>query len=90
MIIKDKFYYENFKQDIVLAQKDVDYYIRQANRMKTIYLVTKDVRGYGWLNKFAKGMNNRYVRKGTKIAMEALNKCNEEIIFLEKYISSID
>jgi len=90
MIIKDKAYYERFNRDIELANLDVNYHIKQANNWTKMYRVTKDRRGYGWLNKFAKYMNKMHVRKGTNIAIEAMNSCEEEMVCLCKYISNKD
>lgn len=87
MVIKDKDYYESFNRRIEYLYKTVDYHTHQANNWKDIYYVTKDRRGYGWLNKFARYMNRRHVEKGTKIGIKALNDCCDEMTDLENYIS---
>lgn len=79
MVIKDKAYYESFNHRMEYLHKTVDYYVQQANSWKVIYRITKDKRGYGWLNKLAKYMNNRHVKKGIKIGIKALNDCCYEI-----------
>ena len=87
MIIKVKAYYESVNRQLECSDRDVDYHIAQANIWKNCYLATKDKRGYGLLNRFAERMNKRHVRKGTKIAMETLDKSIEEMVYLVKYIS---
>lgn len=59
---------------------------KQANSWKDIYRITKNKRGYGWLNKFAKHMNNWHVKKGTKIGIKALDECFTEMTYLTNYL----
>lgn len=87
MVIRDKAYYESFDHRMEYLHKMVDYHIQQANSWKDIYRITKNKRGYGLLNKFARHMNSHHVKKGTKIANKALNECSNEMTYLINYIN---
>ena len=88
MVIKDKAYYESFNRHIEYSQHIVNYHTGKANYWKDIYLTTKGKRGYGWLNKLAKRMNEKHVEKGTNIAMKTLDSLLEEMKELDNYLSN--
>ena len=50
MTIKDHTYYQDFLSETDLNIRIIDYHIRQTERYKRLYELTKNVRGYGWLN----------------------------------------
>ena len=87
MVIRDKAYYESFIRRMEYLHEMVDYHVKKANSWKAIYRITKNKLGYGWLNKFARYMNGRHVKKGIKIANKGLDECSAEITYLTNYIT---
>lgn len=87
MVIRDKAYYESFNRRMKYLHEMVDYHVEQANSWKAIYRITKNKRGYGWLNKFAKYMNGRHVKKGIKIANKCSDECFAEMTYLTNYLA---
>ena len=65
----------------------LDYHIRQAEKYKRIYQLTKVRSGvYALLNKFAKRMNQVHCDKGTKLAKLDMTWCLYEMMYLQNYI----
>lgn len=90
MTIKNHTYYQNFKNETDKNIRNVDYCIRQAERCKRLYYLTKDVRGYRWLNRLARRLNIHYVTRGFKLAGENLESCMLEIEYLSKFLEGME
>ena len=87
MTIKDRTYYQNFLTETNRNLSTVDYHIRQAERYKKLYELTKNKRGYRWLNRLARRMNGIHFVRGSKLARKNLTECLTEIECLSKFLN---
>lgn len=88
MTIKDHTYYQNFLSETELNIRQIDYHIRQAERYKRLYELTKNVRGYGWLNWIARRLNTHHFKRGSELAHKNLADCLSEIECLTKFLNN--
>lgn len=87
MVIRNKEYYAQFKEEMNRTHKALDYHIQMAEQYKRIYQLTKGRSGgYGLLNKWAKKMNQVHCDKGFKMAKLDMAWCLYEMMYLQKYI----
>lgn len=88
MVIKDRVYYQNFLSETESNIRRIDYHIRQAERYKRLYELTKNVRWYGWLNKFARRRNAYHFTRGSELARRNLTECAREIDILTNFLNN--
>lgn len=87
-MVKDKAYYENWNEEHCRLKRQVDYHVRMAECSKVIHQLTKNRGGlYRLLNGWAEKQNKKHCYIGTKLAIEEMVKCAEEIDYLEKYVA---
>ena len=87
MTIKDHTYYQDFLSETDLNVRIIDYHIRQAERYKRLYELTKNVRGYGWLNWISRRRNAHHFKRGSELAYKNLTTCLTEIDYLTKFLN---
>ena len=87
MTIKDHAYYQDFLSETDLNIRIIDYHIRQAEQYKRLYELTKNVRGYGWLNWIACRRNAHHFKRGSELAYKNLTTCLTEIDCLTKFLN---
>lgn len=70
---KTKAYHDRVLTGISQNHRKVDYYTRQAERCKRIYILTKNRGGiYRLIHRWAKKKNQHFCKEGTKLALKTL------------------
>lgn len=90
-VVKSREYYKQMNELIFEDQKEVDYRIRQADRYKRIYELTKGRRGiYALLNRFAHKRNRIHIRKAEEINRRDMKWLLHEITYLAEHITNME
>lgn len=87
---KTKAYHDGVIAGISRNSRKVDYFIRQAEQCKRLYMLTKNRNGiYKLIHRWAKKNNQRFCREGTALALNSMKVCVEEINYLDNYLKSL-
>lgn len=82
-----KAYHDKILKDVAFNKDAVNYHIRQAQRMKELYLLTKNRKGiYKLLNSWALKCNKRHYKKGMELSIKTLDVCFKECDYLDDYM----
>lgn len=84
-----KAYHDRVLAEISKNHRKVDYFTRQAERCKKIYVYTKNRGGiYRFIHRWAKRKNQRFCKEGTELALKNMKMCVDDINYLDKYLKN--
>lgn len=86
MTDKEYVYHQDFLNETESNIRNINYHIRQAEQYKRLYELTKNVRGYGWLNWIARRRNAYHCKRGFKLSHRNLTECLSRIEYLTNYL----